>query len=131
MSLAYFSEISLNVSIVNCISLFVFPALCLSTLGSSIIDSFLCFHPILSCRSTVPLSLCIQIILKSSMDLLSAFFTHLATYVFVLVTQLCPKLYLIHFFQKQSVCCVSDSSCPTLCDPKDLSPPGSSVHGLF
>ena len=22
-------------------------------------------------------------------------------------------------------------SCPTLCDPMDCSPPGSSVHGLF
>jgi len=22
-------------------------------------------------------------------------------------------------------------SCPTLCDPKDCSPPGSSVHGIF
>ena len=22
-------------------------------------------------------------------------------------------------------------SCPTLCDPMDLSPPGSSVHGIF
>ena len=22
-------------------------------------------------------------------------------------------------------------SCPTLCDPRDSSPPGSSVHGIF
>ena len=26
---------------------------------------------------------------------------------------------------------VSHSSCPTLCDPTDCSPPGSSVHGIF
>ena len=31
-----------------------------------------------------------------------------------------------------SVCeCVSQSVCPTLCDPMDFSPPGSPVHGLF
>ena len=26
---------------------------------------------------------------------------------------------------------VSAQSCPTLCDPMDYSPPGSSVHGVF
>ena len=31
-----------------------------------------------------------------------------------------------------SVCvCVCVLSCPTLCDPLDCSPPGSSVHGIF
>ena len=30
------------------------------------------------------------------------------------------------------MCCVKLlQSCPTLCDPVDYSPPGSSVHGLF
>ena len=30
------------------------------------------------------------------------------------------------------VCCLSVTmSCPTLCNPMDSSPPGSSVHGLF
>ena len=29
-----------------------------------------------------------------------------------------------------SVCLVAQS-CPTLCDPMDCSPPGSSVHGIF
>ena len=30
------------------------------------------------------------------------------------------------------VCCVLVSeSCPTLCDPMDCSPPGSSVHGIL
>ena len=29
------------------------------------------------------------------------------------------------------VCAKSLQSCPTLCDPKDYSPPGSSVHGIL
>ena len=35
---------------------------------------------------------------------------------------------------KQYVCvcvCVCVQLCPTLCDPMDCSPPGSSVHGIF
>ena len=28
-------------------------------------------------------------------------------------------------------CCLVIRSCPTLCDPIDYSPPGSSVHGIF
>ena len=27
--------------------------------------------------------------------------------------------------------CLLPQSCPTLCDPVDYSPPGSSVHGIF
>ena len=27
--------------------------------------------------------------------------------------------------------CLVAESCPTLCDPVDCSPPGSSVHGIF
>ena len=27
-------------------------------------------------------------------------------------------------------CCLVDKSCPSLCDPMDCSPPGSSVHGI-
>ena len=27
-------------------------------------------------------------------------------------------------------CCFVDKSCPSLCDPMDCSPPGSSVHGI-
>ena len=27
--------------------------------------------------------------------------------------------------------CVCAQSCPTLCNPMDCSPPGSSVHGIF
>ena len=27
--------------------------------------------------------------------------------------------------------CLVTQSCPTLCDPTDYSPPGSSVHGIF
>ena len=42
--------------------------------------------------------------------------------------------------QKQGACvcvcartrmCVRAQSCPTLCNPMDCSPPGSSVHGIF
>ena len=29
------------------------------------------------------------------------------------------------------MCVLSLQSCPTLCDPMDCSPPGSSVHGIF
>ena len=28
-------------------------------------------------------------------------------------------------------CCLVAQSCPTLCDPMDCSPSGSSVHGIF
>ena len=28
-------------------------------------------------------------------------------------------------------CCLVAKSCPTVCDPMDYSPPGSSVHGIF
>ena len=31
----------------------------------------------------------------------------------------------------ESSCTVVTQSCPTLCDPMDCSPPGSSVHGIF
>ena len=30
-----------------------------------------------------------------------------------------------------SVCVLVAQSCPTLCDPMDYSPPGSSVHGIL
>ena len=30
-----------------------------------------------------------------------------------------------------AVLCLVTQSCPTLCDPMDCSPPGSSVHGIF
>ena len=32
---------------------------------------------------------------------------------------------------KMCVCLLVTQSCPTLCDPMDYSPPGSSVHGLL
>ena len=31
----------------------------------------------------------------------------------------------------QCCCCLVAESCPTLCDPMDCSPPGSSVHGIL
>ena len=30
-----------------------------------------------------------------------------------------------------SICCLVAESCPTLCDPMDCSPPGSSVGGIL
>ena len=30
-----------------------------------------------------------------------------------------------------SCCCLVTKSCPTLCDPMDCGPPGSSVHGIL
>ena len=35
------------------------------------------------------------------------------------------KMYLIYTYRNVA------QSCPTLCDPMDCSPPGSSVHGIF
>ena len=32
---------------------------------------------------------------------------------------------------KVHMCVLVTQSCPTLCDPMDYSPPGSSVHGIF
>ena len=32
---------------------------------------------------------------------------------------------------KDITACMGAQSCPTLCDPMDSSPPGSSVHGIF
>ena len=32
---------------------------------------------------------------------------------------------------KDAVLCLAAQSCPTLCDPMDYSPPGSSVHGIL
>ena len=33
--------------------------------------------------------------------------------------------------ERLCVCVLVAQSCPTLCDPLDCSPPGSSVHGIF
>ena len=30
-----------------------------------------------------------------------------------------------------TVCVLVAQSCPTLCNPMDCSPPGSSIHGIF
>ena len=43
------------------------------------------------------------------------------------LSQGCPGLYPI-----PSLCaCSVTQSCPTLCDPMEYNPPGSSVHGIF
>ena len=36
-----------------------------------------------------------------------------------------------YFPQMAEPCVIVSQSCPTLCDPMDCSPPGSSVHGPF
>ena len=33
--------------------------------------------------------------------------------------------------RSESVLCLVAQSCPTLCDPVDCSPPGSSLHGIL
>ena len=38
---------------------------------------------------------------------------------------------LLKFYIERSQCAVLTQWCPTLCDPMDCSPPGSSVHGDF
>ena len=37
----------------------------------------------------------------------------------------------VHILLKPAAAAKSLQSCPTLCDPIDGSPPGSSVHGIF
>ena len=37
----------------------------------------------------------------------------------------------VHNFHLCAVLCLVTQSCPTLCDPMDCSPPGSSVHGIL
>ena len=37
----------------------------------------------------------------------------------------------VHIHNTFCCCCSVGKSCPTLCNPKDCSPPGSSVHGTF
>ena len=44
-------------------------------------------------------------------------------------------LYLLHdmwvLYHRAIYVCLVAKSCPTLCDPVDCSPPGSSAHGIF
>ena len=54
---------------------------------------------------------------------------------FVATLYLAPKQYLEELLFVELIECESESeviqSCPTLCDPMDYSPPGSSIHGIF
>ena len=56
-------------------------------------------------------------------------------YLFLFI--ICILIYMLSFYVEEFLnfmwlICVSRSqSCPTLCDPMDCSPPGSSVHGIF
>ena len=36
----------------------------------------------------------------------------------------------LHSRYFQACCCLATKLCPTLCDPMDCSPPGSSIHGI-
>ena len=38
---------------------------------------------------------------------------------------------LLHSFSRSMCTCAVAQLCPTLCDPRDCSPPGSSVHGII
>ena len=40
------------------------------------------------------------------------------------------KVPIVLYYFNSRVCAKSLQSCPTLCDPMDCSPPGSSVHGI-
>ena len=42
-----------------------------------------------------------------------------------------PNLGFSHLQTGSPSVCACVQSCPTLCDPMDCSPPGSSVHGIF
>ena len=44
---------------------------------------------------------------------------------------LCFLKYLVHYYMNAAAAAKSLQSCPTLCHPRDGSPPGSSVHGIF
>ena len=41
----------------------------------------------------------------------------------------CTAIFFKNWTAKSTVLCLVSQSCPTLCDPTDCSPPGSSVHG--
>ena len=40
------------------------------------------------------------------------------------------EIFLNEWIKSNSVLCLITQSCPTLCDPLDCSPPGSSIHGV-
>ena len=42
-----------------------------------------------------------------------------------------PSLITVALLSKAAVAAKSLQLCPTLCDPRDGSPPGSSIHGIF
>ena len=44
-------------------------------------------------------------------------------FIFILITSMC--------YPKVLCCAQSLQSCPSLCNPKDYGPPGSSVHGIL
>ena len=46
-------------------------------------------------------------------------------------TCFCPIFDLSHRPQAISLCVLVAQWCPTLCNPMDCSPPGSSVHGIL
>ena len=64
--------------------------------------------------------------------LLLIFFGVQLIYTIILVSAIQHSASVIHRHTGCVVCCVKSlQSCPTLCDPMDHSPPGSSIHGIL
>ena len=59
---------------------------------------------------------------------LTAVLTYIYIYIYIYIC-VCVCVY-IHTYIHIHMCSVTQS-CPTLCNPMDCSPPGSSVHGVF
>ena len=49
----------------------------------------------------------------------------------ILTEEVAVRLSLESWIEMRCAMCVLIQLCPTLCDPLDCSPPGSSVHGIF
>ena len=61
-------------------------------------------------------------------------YIHYGVYVYILIYTFFPSPFLFDIvvsYQAAAAAAKSLQSCPTLCDPVDCSPPGSSVHGIF
>ena len=92
-----------------------------------------------SSGTNVLLSFIISICRNAVSPLQTQHFPRTETYVYTPLSSL--ALNTMHFTLQSLIAFVSEGveaaaakslqSCPTLCDPIDSSPPGSSVHGIF
>ena len=94
------------------------------------------FQGLNSCMWQVLLSwaVCIQTTYHyhRTLFLLLIFFGVQLIYTIILVSAIQHSASVIHRHTGCVVCCVKSlQSCPTLCDPMDHSPPGSSIHGIL